>query len=278
MISYSVAIYNIKKYLKFLAASTNHHGVHSPFVYSLVTKCFYDKSHYQDYDVLTKYRKELSNSRHLLEVTNSSSGFNPYELGKSKKSVQSMLRHSRTSKKMQRLLYRLGAFFKPEHVLELGTHLGMGTTAICLGAKPTQLITVEDCPETANYSQNQFKLWAKSQMVLKNIQTANNFFENFLKDRQDSNSDYLTTKLFDLIYFSGQENGTTLMYYFETLKKYCHEKTVLIISDIHCSLDKSITWTQIIKDPKVSVSIDSYFCGFLFFHPTQAKEHFVIRI
>lgn len=31
-------------YLKFLWHSTNAHGVHSPFVYDLVTKCFYSKA------------------------------------------------------------------------------------------------------------------------------------------------------------------------------------------------------------------------------------------
>ena len=32
-----------KKYLLFLWKSTNQHGVHSPFVFRLVTKCFYNK-------------------------------------------------------------------------------------------------------------------------------------------------------------------------------------------------------------------------------------------
>lgn len=30
-------------YLKFLLRSTNHHGVHSPFVYTYLTKCLYKK-------------------------------------------------------------------------------------------------------------------------------------------------------------------------------------------------------------------------------------------
>lgn len=33
----------ITSYLKFLWNSKNEHGVHSPFVFLLVTKCFYDK-------------------------------------------------------------------------------------------------------------------------------------------------------------------------------------------------------------------------------------------
>ncbi len=34
---------SFKSYLKFLLKSTNQHGVHSPFVYSFVTRCLYNK-------------------------------------------------------------------------------------------------------------------------------------------------------------------------------------------------------------------------------------------
>ncbi len=35
--------FQTKQFIRFLAQSTNQHGVHSPFVYNLVTKCFYNK-------------------------------------------------------------------------------------------------------------------------------------------------------------------------------------------------------------------------------------------
>ena len=38
-------LYTLKSYIKFILKSTNEHGVHSPFVYSLLTKCIYKKQH-----------------------------------------------------------------------------------------------------------------------------------------------------------------------------------------------------------------------------------------
>lgn len=37
-------------YIKFLWSSTNQHGVHSPFVFALVTKCFYNKEKLKIYE------------------------------------------------------------------------------------------------------------------------------------------------------------------------------------------------------------------------------------
>ena len=284
MISFSGAYYSLQQYLKFLARSKNQHGVHSPFVYDLVTQCFYDSAYYHDYDWLSKFRRELAQSKAIIKVTDLGSGSRMGELNKTNKKVQSMLRHAGASKKRQRLLYRLGAYFKPAQILELGTHLGMGTTALCLGAKPKRLITLEGCPETAQFTQNNFEVWGSNNPELSAIELINNNFEDFLnvvqdlQDFPDSKTAHSAQATFDLIYLDGHHDGPATLRYFESLKKYTHEETILIIDDIYWSKGMSAAWQQIIKDPKVSVSIDSFFCGFLFFHPTQAKENFVIRV
>lgn len=48
----------IKSYIKFLWNSKNEHGVHSPFVFDLVTKCFYDKTKFPEYSHLKNNSKK----------------------------------------------------------------------------------------------------------------------------------------------------------------------------------------------------------------------------
>jgi hypothetical protein len=49
----------LKSYIKFLWNSKNEHGVHSPFVFDLVTKCFYDNTKYPEYSLLKNTSKRV---------------------------------------------------------------------------------------------------------------------------------------------------------------------------------------------------------------------------
>ena len=61
----------IISYLKFLWNSKNEHGVHSPFVFLLVTKCFYNKSNFAPYfpnlETKTKKGKFLNRLFHYFQ-------------------------------------------------------------------------------------------------------------------------------------------------------------------------------------------------------------------
>lgn len=58
--------FRIISYLKFLAKSTNQHGVHSPFVYNMVTLCFYDKKKKKSDPALRSILKKTK--KHYLNI------------------------------------------------------------------------------------------------------------------------------------------------------------------------------------------------------------------
>ena len=64
-------LFRIKTYVNFLLRSTNQHGVHSPFVYSLVTKCFYkpsDKNISKQIDIWAKEAQGISLSSKKIKL------------------------------------------------------------------------------------------------------------------------------------------------------------------------------------------------------------------
>jgi len=51
-----------------------------------------------------------------------------------------------------------------------------------------------------------------------------------------------------------------------------------VFDDIHWSLEMEEAWEQIRQDPGVTLSIDLFFIGLVFFSPSfKVKQHFTIR-
>ncbi len=53
--------------------------------------------------------------------------------------------------------------------------------------------------------------------------------------------------------------------YFNECLKTLHNNSILIFDDINLSSEMKEAWLEIIEHPKVSVSINTYFWGFVFF-------------
>lgn len=56
-----------------------------------------------------------------------------------------------------------------------------------------------------------------------------------------------------------------------------HNGSVLILHDIYRNADMKRLWRILKIKPEVTVTIDLFWAGLVFFHPGQAKEHFRIR-
>ena len=258
-------IFQIKSYLKFLWHSKNEHAVHSPFVFDLLTKCFYDKKSKPEYLILKKYRKSLLKNKNFIEVKDFGAGSRVFK--SNKRQVAKIAKTAGISPKRAELLFRVSNYFKPVAILEIGTSLGLATSALALGAPKSKIITLEGCLETAKIAKKQF-----TEFSCENIDMVISEFENFLIKENLQNTDY------DLIYFDGNHSKKATLAYFELLLPTIKNDSVWIFDDIHWSKDMEEAWEAIKNHSKVKVTIDTFQWGFVFFRYEQPKQHFIIRV
>ena len=255
-------IHQSKSYIKFIRLSKNRHGVHSPFVYDLVTKCFNDKKIYPEYEILKSHRKALRSDPSMVEMKDFGQGSRVFK-GNARK-VSAVVKNAGMRKKRQKLLFRIAKYFKSENILELGTSLGLGTVALSLSNEFSAIHTVEGCPNTLLKAQEYFE-----KFNLHNIQIHQKLFSEFLEN---------TSEKFDLIFIDGDHNGERTLGYFHSLLKNVHNDSVIIFDDIYWSRDMTAAWQQIIANENVTVSIDTFQWGLVFFRKEQIKENFIIRV
>lgn len=255
-------IHQAKSLIKFLRLSKNKHGVHSPFVYGLVTKCFNDKTKYAGYEILKSHRKALKNDNSMIEMKDFGQGSRIFK-GPNRK-ISAVFKNAGMKKDRQKLLFRIAAFLKCENMLEFGTSLGLGTTALSLSNEFAHVHTVEACANTAKTAKAYFEKFG-----LKNIELHQETFNEYLAKNH--------SETYDLIFIDGDHNGERTLSYFNSLLKNVHNSSVIIFDDIYWSKDMTEAWQKIIANEKVTVSIDTYQWGIVFFRKEQMKEHFVIR-
>ena len=97
-------MYSQIQYLKHFLTATNQHGVHSPFVYDLITKCFYDNTNYSDYDAIIDYRKSLLKDDTKIKVTDLGAG--SQVMKQQERLVSSIAKNAGTTNKRAKLLYK----------------------------------------------------------------------------------------------------------------------------------------------------------------------------
>jgi len=258
-------MYLIIQYLKFLLRSTNQHGIHSPFIYRLVTECFYDNIKYTSYADLNSFRKRLYKNESVIFVKDFGAGSRIFR--SDARIIKKMAKTAGISKKREKLLFRITKYLEPKKILELGTSLGMATNAMSLGNKFSEITTIEGCNETVEVAKEQFGFFK-----LGNIKLINSDFDEALKQSGIRNSTY------ELIYIDGDHKKEATLKYFQTLLLLINNDTIMIFDDIYWSKGMTEAWNIIKEKPAVTISIDVFFWGIVFFRKEQEKEHFTIRV
>jgi len=255
--------YVIGSYVDHLVRARTRHGVHSPFVFDLVTHVLRPGHGPLNEAAIEAMRAELLNDRSPITVTDLGSG--PRNGGGPRRTVAGIARTALTPTHRARMLYRLARHLSVGHVLELGTSLGITTLYLAEGSSGS-VTTIEGCPNTAAIAARNFAQAGRKDIALH----TGPFSEQLPRALQRVNS-------LDLVFIDGHHQAAPTLAYFEQCLGKAHNATAFVFDDIHWSRDMGRAWERIKAHPQVTVTIDLYTMGLAFIRREQAREHFILR-
>ncbi|MBS1647797.1 MAG: class I SAM-dependent methyltransferase [Bacteroidetes bacterium] len=258
-----MSLYSFFKYISYYSKSCNAHGIHSPFVYKLYTEVIVPQGSYYAFNTLDAVKKQALKSTQQIEVLDLGAGSK--KMGKRRR-VQDIAKHSVIQKKYGELLFRLVHYLRPQHVLELGTSLGISAMYMAMASKKTPITSVEACPNTFLFAQSMM-----TQNKQNNVSLVNASFDAFFQNLKSG-------VYFDFVFIDGNHTYEATMRYFYFLLKTAKEQSVFVFDDIYWTPGMAKAWQEIKSHPMVTLSLDLYKVGIVFFRSEQKqKEHFILR-
>ena len=256
----------IAAYLKYLLRSGNEHAIHSPFLFDLYTQVIAENKDYNpDYEELKALRKMLLKSEQQIEILDLGAGsrVNKSNLRK----IKTIAKNAEKPEKFAKLFNRLIKRFQPKTILELGTSLGLTTLYLSRAKPDAQIISFEGCPQTAAIAQENFNSAAAS-----NIQVVVGNIDHTLPKQLSE-----LAKTIDFAYFDANHRYEPTVRYFENCLPYAANDSVFIFDDIYWSDEMTKAWEEIKLHPQVTLTVDLFWIGLVFFRKEQPKEHFTLR-
>ncbi|MCU0375510.1 MAG: class I SAM-dependent methyltransferase [Chitinophagaceae bacterium] len=248
------------------AANGKGHGIHSPFVYDLVTLVLNDnKNRYYCYGPIEALRQQLLKSDTGLLVTDLGAGSRT--ANSSTRSIGSIARSALKPPKYGQLLFRLANYLQANTILEVGTSLGITTAYLASSNSRGRVFTMEGVPAIVSTAQKHFAL-----LGLQNIELIAGNFDATLPEALPQIGSI------DMAYLDGNHRLEPTLRYFNQLFPFLHGKSLVIFDDIHWSTEMEQAWQAIKADPRVTLTIDLFFIGLVFFDEAfKQPQHFTIR-
>lgn len=196
----------------------------------------------------------------------SDKGAGPGSVMVQERKISDIALHSTQRARYGRLQHRMIQHLKPKTILELGTSFGFTTALMALAAPDATVITIEGCENTANIAAGNF-----SKLGLSNIQLLRGDFDEILDKVV---KEY---KSLDYVYFDGNHRMVPTLNYFLKALPCATESSVFVFDDIHWSDQMISAWNEIIRHPRISLSLDVFAMGMIMFDKKMPQQNLVIR-
>ena len=254
------------KFLKYLLFSRHSrgHGIHSPFVFNLVSEVFRNKIDPDVVLMIEKIRRKCISDRRTIEVLDLGAGSPVIKNGKRK--VSDITKCSSVPEKYGILLSNMAAKFGKPVIIEFGTSLGISTIYLATGCREAIVHTMEGSPSLTELARENFM-----SIGLDNVLLYTGSFDDLLPEISEK------ANRPGLVFIDGNHRKEPVLRYFSLMAAISGNNTVIVLDDIHLSYEMEQAWTEIKQNEKVSFTIDLFRMGLVFFREGMNRFNYVIR-
>jgi len=238
-------------YFGYLFSATDLHGVHSPFVFSLAKFVLYHKK--------DKRIESIEYQRTLMLKSNGNFHGN---------SLANFVDTYTLPAKYAFALNRLVSFLDIRKIQEYGQTTGIETNYLL-----NSPLLEKNVPILYRYL-----FEGKNIVKIKtNEQWLRNFPDLTSQINWSTNDINMLPNSWDLHVVHLTHNSDEIWNFWETYQNKLHNHSIVVFTNIRNSDDHYLKWKQISNDPMVTVDIDLFRIGILFFRKEQPKESFLLR-
>ena len=252
------------RYVNYFLKAKDEHSLHSPFAFDFYTKIINNKTYHPDWDKIELLRKDLKKNKTQLEITDFGAGSGVSKTNT--RTIASICCYSEKKPSLAQLIYRIIKDQQSYTIIDLGTSLGLTTLYESKANLLSEIFTFEGCPNTALVAKDNFnKLSATNiQVIIGNI---------------DSTLPSLLTKLnkIDFVFFDANHRYEPTIRYFLLCLEKSTEDSIFVFDDIYWSTEMNKAWDEIKKHPSVTMTIDLFYLGIVFFRKKQPVQHFTLK-
>ena len=240
------------------------HGIHSPFVFDLVSRVFRNKIDPDVVLMIENIRKKHLSDRTIVKVLDLGSGSSVLQSDLRK--ISDIAKYSSVSPRYGKLLANLASEFGKQGIIEFGTSLGISTMYLAAGCRESIIYTMEGCPEISSIAEGNF-----SSTGFDNIKLMTGSFDELLPEIKSKAAGP------GIVFIDGNHRKEPVLKYFSEMAEISEKDTVIILDDIHLSDEMEEAWKEIKRNENVSFTIDLYRMGMVFFRKGMSHIDYVIR-
>ncbi len=252
-------LFQARTWLSYWLNAVDQHSLHSPFFFDFYKNVV--KAEDSEVAIAEKLRNQLLTDQRTVNVDDPGSG----QGRKSQRLIRDIASSSLSTKKFSGLYKRIIEHYGCKTIVELGTSFGINT--LYLGAAAgSKVHTFEGSDAIAEIASLTFHC-----AEARNITIVKGNIDSTLP------SHLSLIKKIDFVFIDANHTYKATTGYFQKILQKIHDKSIVIIDDIHYSSEMEKAWNEIRKNDLVYGAVDLYRCGILFFDPSLNKQHVILQ-